>query len=472
MWALFCKFDKKPTWLWIAVQVLLVSLILIGVTLLSTEKYWLSPVVLWLLEREQAGQSAPLPTDTGQPAIGTTPIPTSTSPTSLTTSTTSMTHSQTPFSITLPSSSKRGQPVVISWQLHDVPASASIGFFITSEALMFPRPLTLVTIPLTVASGTFTWDGERYGCDPLDTPTYCRGITTGAYTITAKVYDKKEVSLVDGDRQVPLVHDEKVLYASAEMPLLITGVPSDERIDTFKQVVANKINTEYLKEANPLALWDSTATAQEDRIKPYIKSESTFTGPDADGKFCMNFSLTAPFAGHFTVCGPDTTFYRDTADQFTATGDFEMKPGILSFAVAKQSVLDKVWMLYQGRVAFRDRPSDAEAGYTGDPEGYQQWIDAHPNADTYMAVDVNDWTYRSAGVLGQSQTTAWNGEGYWAFAVQVTKIGSAKTVPDMFNDKLIIKVDTNGKACVVHRYEYLTYTGKVLNIHTDTLLCQ
>lgn len=457
------RFDQKRTRLWVGVQVILLSLIAIGAGLLCTERYWLAPVVSFLLSYEQSEHSTTIPMLPGSILIesttssieGTTTslVTKSVLPSSMTTTT------KKDFILRVPRTVERGHSVIISWQLPTLPAGSSIGFFINGVSLLVERPLTLKTVPLITASGSFTWDGERYGCDPLDTPTYCTDITTGEYTITARVYDKLDVSLIDGDVLVPLVHDEKLLYMTGPVPLSIGGLPGNDRVDTFKQVIANTINTELLKEANPLALWDSTATEQENRIKPYIQPDSSFTGPDAAGKFCMDFVLTTPFAGRVKVCGPDAVSFRDIALQFAVTGEFTMAPGVLSFPVAKERMLNKVWLQYQHRVAFRNRPYNIEAGYTGDAEGFKDWINVHPDADTYLSADIADWAYHTDGV------------GYWVFKVHATKIGSADVVPDSFSEMVTVRVDNNANVCVAETYDYRNHTSTVLDIHKDPIVC-
>ena len=466
----FCEFDRKPTRVWIVVQVILLSLIVVGVGLLVTERYWVPRVVSFLLAAEGSPAVAPV---SSIPVLSVneteTPPATLQSPRSSTTP--AMHTSSSHFTLNVPHTVEHGHPVVLSWQLSAVPPGGSIGFFLSGGAFPVERPLTLKTVPLSGVTGSFTWDGERYGCDPLDHPAYCTDIATGAYTITARVYDKSEVSLVDGDPVVPVVHDEKVVYTSDAMPIVLTGVPQDARIETFKQVVANNINTEYLKEANPNMLWDSTATAQENRIKPFVKATTPFTGPDASGKFCMSFTLTEPFMGSFKVCGPDKTFYQETAAQFSVTGEVALVHGVLAYQTAKQHALDMVWSLYQKRVAFKDRPTDAEAGYTGDPEFYKAWFNAHPDAGTYLLADIDDWAYRTNVVLGESRTTPLHEHSYWVFKVHVQKMGSADTLLDPFDDRLVIRVSMDGVACVVQTYPYLTHTGSVLDIHTDAIDC-
>jgi hypothetical protein len=457
----FTSFDRARTRAWIVVQVTLIFLIVAGVGLLATERYWLPKVVLFLLAHEQSSRSNQLPenvvpisTPVESPLLPSTPTKSSVNPNPAS----SMNTSVTTFSISVTAKIERGQTVTISWQLPEVPPDSSIGFTLSGKLFTPGSPLTLLTIPLTKASGSFVWNGEQYACDPNDHPTYCTGVPTGEYVITAHVYDKAKVSLVDGDRAVPIVHDEKVLY-TASTRLVLGGLPGPERIDTFTQVVANKINTVYLHEANPLALWDSTASAQENRIKPYIHEQGPFTGPDAVGMFCMSFTLSTPFVGHFTVCGPDQTYTRDSAHLFKVTGDFTPVPDVVTYQVAKQKVLDTVWSLYEHRVAFKHMPTNEEVGFTGNPDAYKTWIGAHPNADTYLDTSIEDWAYRT------------DAGGYWVYKAHTTKNGSVDMVPDPFNDILIIRVDNSGAACVAQTYDYLNFTGTVLDIHTDSIVC-
>lgn len=285
----FKRFDAAPTRRWITIQVVLISLIVAGCVLLVAQRYWVPDVVSFLLthtepeyqhEVEIPFESVAVAMPEGVPLVSVPNDSASTTNNTPNTNTIMSAHNDVAFTISVPRTSERGSPVKISWHLKEMPEGASIGFFLKGGNLSHVGvPLTIDSMPLSEVSGSFEWDGDRYGCDPTDTPQYCTGIDTGEYTLTVVVYDKTDVSFVDGDTIEPVLHDEKKLY-SASAQITITGTPHAGRIESFAQVIVKQINKDHLRIDEPYqaAYWHGST---ENQVMPYITSEAPFTGPDA-----------------------------------------------------------------------------------------------------------------------------------------------------------------------------------------------
>ena len=309
-------------------------------------------------------------------------------------------------------------------------------------------PLTLRPQPVAGDQRTvFEWNGRDVACAPADAPTWCPA-DVGRYRVHARVFDRSDFALVGWPDRTP----RTLLAESVSAPFVLTGAPDLEPLErqlrsSAVQHVAERL---FLQQGAPLAA-----------TEPITRALTPSGAPRRSGDgFCVDYDAAAPFRGRLRACaGPQVLTeagLRVRPADISTSGEVGWAQGVLPFQQARAAALAAADAAYLSRVRFREQPTPVQAGM---PPGadFQAWSRANPLATTYLDSGVMDWAYRTDANA-------------WAFLVSEVMAGGQDDAPGRFADKVLVRVDGAGRACIAAAAPYKGSPG--LEVTTAPLTCR
>lgn len=273
------------------------------------------------------------------------------------------------------------------------------------------------------------WDGLHLTCFPRDIGPLCEGIEPGRYRIVAEVWAVPAVPRRQRDPQpAPLL----TAYSS---PFRLVGAP--DRRDLLREMESRA--TQYVEEA-----LDSDRGG---RLSSFFAPTRLFL---TRAGLCARFRARPPVTGVITACLPaaamtDAGLRWASGDILVSglvtnhrTGLSREQAETLAFATADRLYNSRVpypavpGMKRHGLRYVRLRPGEAPPNPTP-----PQW-NGRP---TYLQNGLDGWDYYPEA-------------GYWAFEIYELEAGGPESLTGRFAERLLVRVEDNGRACIVQRLPY------------------
>lgn len=338
-----------------------------------------------------------------------------------------------------------GDPVQINISYGGVPEGAGLVVSVVPDLPEFDyekygvygRLLVLQPVPIS-GSGhhTVDWDTKNVGCDPVDAPMWCPSFQIGRYRIKAEAYDTSLFPLLG---MVPRTTDPLSLAVSQSQAFEVVGEP-----DMAPLILGlDQAAIGYLAEAagvGPGAVTKHVDTTSE------LQSRS--------GMLCKSYTAKRPFAGGVSACIPadvvgpfgvhrHRVMHEGKADLAPSIGP---APGVVPYdqALAKaRGLADGPYQKIinaQEDARFSVRTQRGTDGI-GRPAGdnVNSWIRRGWGYD--LSAGVSGWEYRAQ-------------DDAWIFVIYEVQAGGSSATPDRFADQVMVRVEHDGRACVVRTVPY------------------